>query len=191
MTKILLLASSARTIELANGSNEQAGVFAAGALRPYDRFTAAGAYVAVATVDGKAPHIDPFSLEPVFHYPDEDQNFLASVARTFMRNADDIRITFQHLADLDLIAARRIFEALKRAQVKPDEARVVIERTARKAWCETANFVAILSADAAVTAKASVAQIRECADAVRADAKDSANKMRLRFSAVPDFQKPI
>jgi putative intracellular protease/amidase/ketosteroid isomerase-like protein len=191
MTKILLLASSARTIELANGSHEEAGVFAAAALRPYDCFTAAGAYVAVATVDGMAPHIDRCSLEPVFHYPDEDQNFLASVTRTFMRNADDVRITFQHLGELDLIAARGIFEALKHAQVKPDQARVVIERTARKAWCETANFVAILSADAAVTAAVSVAQIRECADALRAEAKNSANKMRLRFSALPEFQKPI
>ena len=146
MTRILFVVSSAREIVLADGSSHEAGVFAAEALKPCDRFATAGIKVAVATVDGQPPQLDPYSLEPIFQYPEEDQDFLASITRTFMQHINDIRITLQHLTEFDLIAARRIFEALKRAGAKPDEARIPIERSARKAWSETANFVDLLSA---------------------------------------------
>ncbi len=191
MTRILFPVSSARTIVLANGSSHEAGFFAEEALKPYDRFIAAGAEIAVATVDGKPPHVDPYGLELIFHYPDKDEDFLASVTRTFMRDVDDIRITLQHLTELDLIAARRVFGALKRASAKPDEARILIEQSARKAWSEAANFVTLLSADPEVTAKVNVAQLRESADAVRADAKRSSDEMRQRLLAIPGFQQPI
>src|SRR5262244_2080180 len=138
MTRILFLVSSAHRIVLADGSSHEAGVFASDTLKPYDRFAAAGAEIAVATVDGKPPRLDPYGLEPIFHYPDEDVDFLASVTRAFMRDAEDIRITLEHVTEL--IAARRIFEALKGAHMRREEARNLIERTARKAWSETANF---------------------------------------------------
>jgi putative intracellular protease/amidase len=191
MTRILFVVSSAREIVLADGSSHEAGVFAAEALKPYDRFATAGIKIAVATVDGQPPQLDPYSLEPIFQYPEEDKDFLASITRTFMRHINDIRITLQHLTEFDLIAARRIFEALERAGAKPDEARILIERSARKAWSETANFVDLLSADPQITAKVSAAQLREIADAVQADAKRSSDEIRQRLSTVPGFQKPI
>src|SRR5215469_6939494 len=189
--RILFVVSSAREIVLADGSSHEAGVFAAEALKPYDRFATAGIEVAVATVDGQPPQPDPYSLEPIFQYPEEDQNFLASIARTFMQHVSDIRITLQHLTELDLIAARRIFEALKRAGAKPDEARTLIERSARKTWSETANFVDLLSADPEITAKVSAAQLREIAETVQADAKRGSDEIRQRLSTMPGFQKPI
>jgi putative intracellular protease/amidase len=108
-----------------------------------------------------------------------------------MRHINDIRITLQHLTELDLIAARRIFEALKRAGTKPDEARILIERSARKAWSETANFVTLLSADPQVTAKASAAKLRASADAVQTAAKRCSDEIHQRLSTMPGFQKPI
>jgi len=191
MTRILFVVSSARAIVLADGSSHEAGVSAAEALKPYDRLANAGLEVAVATVDGQPPQPDPYSLEPIFQYHDEDRDFLASITRTFMRHVNDIRITLQHLTELDLMAARRIFEALKRAGAKPDEARVLIERSARKAWSETANFVSLLSADPQVTARVSAAQLRASADAVQADAKKGSEEIRERLSNMPRFQKPI
>ena len=189
--RILLLLSSAHSIGLANGSSYEAGFFAAEALKPYDRFTAAGVEIAVATVDGKSPQVDPYSLEPIFHYPGEDEEFLASVTRTFMRDAEDIRITLQHLTELDLIAARRIFEALKRAGVRSEEARRLIERSARKAWFEAANFITVLSVDPEVTQKVSIAQLRESADAVQTDSKKRSDDMRRRLAVIPYFQQPL
>src|SRR6516164_6640835 len=119
MTSILFLVSSAHRIVLADGSSHEAGVFASDTLKPYERFAAAGAEIAVATVDGKPPQLDPYGLELLFHYPDEDTDFLASVTRTFMRRVEDIRVTLQHLSELDLIAARRVFEALTSADTEP------------------------------------------------------------------------
>jgi putative intracellular protease/amidase len=191
MMRILFVLTSARSILLTHGSSQETGFFAAEASKPYDRFTAAGAEIAVATVDGKPPQLDPYGLEPIFHYPDEDVDFLALMTRAFMRDAEDIRITLQHETELELIAARRIFEALKRAHVRSEEARILIERTARKAWSETTNFVTLLSSDSEMADKLSVAQLRECVDAVRTDAKKCSDGMRQRLSAIPQFQDPL
>src|SRR5215510_8166596 len=113
MAKILMLVSSAKVIRLADGTPHETGYFVEEAIKPYDRFIAAGAEVVVATADGQAPHPDPYGLEYFFHYPDEDEDFLASIMRTFMRDVDDIRITLQHLSELDLIIARRVHRALR------------------------------------------------------------------------------
>jgi putative intracellular protease/amidase/ketosteroid isomerase-like protein len=191
MTRILFLVSSARKIVLANGSSHEAGVFAAEVLQPYDRFAAAGAEIAITTVDGEPPQLDPYGLEPVFHYPEGDVDFLASVTRTFMRDVEDIRITLQHLSELDLIAARRIFGALQRANTEPEEARSLIEQIARKAWSESANFVTLLSSHPVTIAKVSVTELHESAQAVQADAKKRSGHLRQRLSAIPQLQNPL
>src|SRR5262249_9969554 len=85
MAKILMLVSSAKVIRLADGTPQPTGYFVDEAIKPYDRFIAAGASVLVATSDGQTPHPDPYGLEHYFHYPDEDEDFLASVMRTFKR----------------------------------------------------------------------------------------------------------
>jgi putative intracellular protease/amidase len=136
-------------------------------------------------------HCDPYAFDPNFHYPDEDRDFLASVTRTFMRHVEDIRITLQDLTELDLIAAQRIFAELKQAGATPEEARVLTERSARRAWRETANFVTVLSADPEVIAKVSVAQLRKTADAVLADAARRSDEMGRRVLTIPAFQNPI
>jgi len=191
MARILLLASSAHRIVLADGSSHEAGLFASDTLKPYDRFAAAGVEIAVATVDGKPPQLDPYGLELFFHYPDEDADFLATVTRTFMRKVEDIRITLQHLGELDLIAARRVFEALKSADTAPEKARHLIERTARKAWSESANFVSLLTYHPDTVDKLSATDLRRRAEAVQADAKKSSDQLRQRLSSIPDFREPL
>src|SRR6201999_2750190 len=100
-------------MRLGEGTPHPTGYFVEEAIKPYDRFVAAGVEVVVATSDGQTPHPDPYGLEHFFHYPDADEDFLASVMRTFMRDAHDIRITLRHLTELDLIAARRVHGALR------------------------------------------------------------------------------
>lgn len=92
MPKILMLVSSAKVIGLADGTPHPTGCFVDETIKPYDRFVAAGAAVMVATVDGQLPHPDPYGLEHFFHYPDEDEDFLASVTRTFKREEDQTRL---------------------------------------------------------------------------------------------------
>src|SRR3954447_11745164 len=79
MPRIAYLVSSATEIDLADGTRHPTGYFAEEALKPYERFTAAGADVVVVTPDGKAPYADPYGLSNFFHYPDEDQDYFASV----------------------------------------------------------------------------------------------------------------
>ena len=99
-------------IDLIAEKGHETGYSANEVLKPYDKFVAAGMEVVAATPDGKPPHADPFTLEPRFHYPDEDKDFLAQVARSFAPDLDDTRVTLHHLTELDLIAARRVSQAL-------------------------------------------------------------------------------
>jgi putative intracellular protease/amidase/predicted ester cyclase len=108
-----------------------------------------------------------------------------------MRKVEDIRITLQHLSELDLIAARRIFEALKSADTEPEKARILIQQMARKAWSESANFVTLLSSHSETIAKLNITQLRESAEAVHADAKKSSEQLLQRLCAIPSFQEPL
>ena len=56
MAKILMLVSSAKVIRLADGTPQPTGYFVEEAIKPYDRFIAAGAEVVVTTADGQTPH---------------------------------------------------------------------------------------------------------------------------------------
>jgi len=49
---------------------------------------------------------------PFFHYPQDDEDFIFSVFRSFAPNADDIRVTFTHFSELNLVVLRRVFLAL-------------------------------------------------------------------------------
>src|SRR5260221_11082922 len=83
MTRLLMIVSSARSINLASDKGHTTGYWADEVLKPYDKFVAAGVEVVVATPDGAPPHADPFGLEPRFHDPDEDRDFLSQVTPSF------------------------------------------------------------------------------------------------------------
>ncbi len=190
MPRILFLVSSARSIKLTNGHDHETGYWAEEALKPYERFIAAGVDVLVVTPDGREPHADSYGLQPIFHYPDADEDYLLSVIRSFMPDADDIRVTLQHLTTLDLIAARRVFEALKAADMAPEPARLAIQTAARRAWAENRNFVEVLAADTAVTRHVDAGKLRALSDTVQRDAREASAKMKQQLASMPSFQKP-
>ena len=142
MTRIAYLVSSATEITMADGTTHPTGYFAEEALKPYDRFVAAGFDVVVVTPDGQAPTADPYGLNWFFHYPEEDKDYLNSVVRTFAVDPDDIRFTLHQASELGLAAARRLAEAmqakgLSRAEVdladNPDVGRLLVALHAKRA----------------------------------------------------------
>src|ERR1700753_4201854 len=144
MARILMLVSSAKVMRLADGTPHTTGYFVEEAIKPYDRFVAAGVEVGVAPADGQTPHPDPYGLEHFFHYPDEDEDFLASVTRTFMPDVDDLRVTLEHLTELDLVATRRVHHAPTAAGGDAATARSAVERAARIAWSQGRSYVEVL-----------------------------------------------
>jgi putative intracellular protease/amidase len=191
VAKILMLVSSAKVIRLADGTPHTTGYFVEEAIKPYDRFVAAGVDVVVATADGQTPHPDPYGLEHFFHYPDEDEDFLASVTRTFMHDVDDIRVTLRHLTEIDLIAARRVHRALCRAGASNTEARVPIDRAARIAWSRGDNFIDLLSGDEQVTARVTPARLRELADEVKRESAAISKDVLERLTNSPAFRNAV
>jgi putative intracellular protease/amidase len=190
MPRLLFLVSSATQMKLADGSAHVTGYFAEEALRPYERFVAAGVDVVVATPDGRAPVPDPYGLQPFFHYPDEDEDFVATVFRSFMANPDDVRITFHQLTELDLIAARRIHEALRAGGSSADAARSAIQSAARTAWSRDRNFIDVLAEDPGVTAYLSPARLREIARDVQRDSAAEAHRVAERLASIEGFRAP-
>ena len=147
MPRLLFLVSSAREMELANGNKHETGYFADEALTPYERFVEAGVEVVVATPDGHSPYADPYGLEEIFHYPDDDEDFLNSITRTFAHDVDDIRLTLHHLTELGMISARRVFGLLKEAGMHPMDARKLVSRAAVNSWRSDNQFLDALEAE--------------------------------------------
>ncbi len=191
MAKILMLVSSAKVMRLGDGTLHPTGYFVEEAIKPYDRFVAAGADVVVATADGQTPHPDPYGLEYFFHYPDEDEDFLASVTRTFMRDVDDIRITLQHLSELDLIVARRVHQALRAAGLSDADARRAIAPAARVAWSRGRNYVELLSEDEVITRHVPAARLRELRDDVRRESEAISRRTLERLAQNPLFRNAV
>src|SRR5215469_11684347 len=123
MARLLMIVSSARAMTLADGQEHPTGYWAEEVLEPYRRFTDAGVDLVIATPDGRPPQPDPWGLEPFFHYPQTDEDFMFSVFRSFANHAEDIRVTFHHFSELNLVAARRIYLALVDAGVDRMDAR--------------------------------------------------------------------
>ena len=188
MSRILFLVSSARTIRLTTGHDHETGYWAEEVLKPYRRFIEAGVDVVIATPDGKTPHPDSYGLQHIFHYPDEDEDFLFGVMRSFMSDLDDIRVTLQHLTTLDLIAARRVFQALQAAGAS--EARGAIELNARKAWAENLNFIDLLSCDPQVTRHVGAPELRKLSDVVQQEGRDASAQMCCDLEAIPGMRQP-
>jgi putative intracellular protease/amidase len=191
MARLLIIVSSARSIDLASDRQHPTGYFADEVLKPYDKFVAAGIDVAFATVDGSTPQADPYGLKPLFHYPDEDKDFLSQVTRSFAPDLDDIRITLHHLTELDLMAARRVFYALVDSGLDRDTAWSLVTSAARRAWFGNRNFIEVLSEDADVTRKLSAERLKGIADESR-DASAALAKHRAeRLAAIESLQHPL
>lgn len=190
MPRLMFLVSSARELRLDDGTMYETGTFAEEALTPYERFIEAGLQVDVVTPDGKSPNIDPYGLEAIFHYPDEDEDFLASVTRTFAHDVDDIRLTLRHLTELDMIGARRVFLALKADGLTPAEARSIVSKAAKITWARDERFTdALLSEE--IRCPLSRARIEQCVREVNQESEEESSRVAAALAAIPGFQQPL
>src|SRR5205823_15136032 len=139
---------------------------------------------------GKPPHADPIVLQPRFHYPDEDKDFLSQVLRSFAPDLDDIRVTLHHLTELDLIAARRVSQALIVSGLDHDSAWSLVTSAARTAWREDRNFIAVLSDEPVVTGKLRPEHLRALALEVQDESVARARHMAERLTAIETLQHP-
>jgi putative intracellular protease/amidase len=186
MTRIAYLVTSAREMTLADGTKHPTGYFAEEALKPYERFVSAGFDVTVITPDGEPPHADPYGLSWFFHYPEEDQDYLASVVRTFARDVDDIRLTLHQNTELGLAAARRVAALLQAGGMTPAEAHRVVSDAARIAWRQDRQFADVL-AEAGLPKE----QVQAEVEAQRADSQRLSDERHRRLREIPGFQHPV
>lgn len=190
MPRLLFLVSSARELPLDDGSTHVTGYFAEEALTPYDRFIAAGLDVDVATPDGTPPFADPYGLDPIFHYPDEDEDFLASITRTFAHDVDDIRLTLRHLTELGLIGARRVFLALREKGLSPTEARDVVSKAAKLVWRQDRQFADVLASEN-LAGPLPAGEVERAIAAVISESREESDRVARALSDVPGFRHPL
>jgi putative intracellular protease/amidase len=190
MPRLLMVVSSARTMPLADGTPHPTGYWAEEVAKPFQRFVEQGVEIVVTTPDGQPPQPDPYGLEPIFHYPDEDEDFAGSVFRSFAPDVDDIRLTLRHLTELNLMAARRIFLALKEAGVSAIEARGIVDATARRAWAEDRDFIDILTEEPVVAANIPTDRLRRIADELKADSEAESRRMAEALASNEALQHP-
>jgi len=189
MTRIAYLVTSAREMTLADGTAHPTGYFAEEALKPYERFVAAGFDVTVITPDGKPPHADPYGLSWFFNYPEDDKDYLASVVRSFAHDVDDIRLTLHQNTELGLAAARRVALLLQRQGRSAAEARQAVRTAAKTAWQQDRQFADVLAEDGAL--ELTREQIQAEVDAQRADSERLAAERLGKLREIPGFQHPV
>jgi putative intracellular protease/amidase len=171
MPRILMIVSSARELPLKSGGTLPTGYWADEVYTPLRLFRVAGVDVRIHTPDGRPGIADPFSLEPRFHYPDLDRDFLAAIVRSFADDPEGIRFTLHHYTDLDLIAARRVYEALTHANVEHGLARATVEAAAKESWKHDIGFLEALAARPKVSAIVPPARAQILADTVIRDSE--------------------
>jgi putative intracellular protease/amidase len=191
MARLLMIVSSARCIDLVSDKGYETGYSADEVLKPYDKFVAAGVEVVAATPDGQPPHADPFTLEPRFHYPDEDKDFLSQVVRSFAPDVDDIRVTLHHRTELGLIAARRVFRGMTESGLDHDSGWSLITRAAWIAWREDRNFIEILADDFEVTSKLSADYLQVIAQNLKDESVARAAYKAERLAAIETLLRPL
>jgi len=190
VAKILMIVSSARAITLASGKPHPTGYWAEEVAKPLRHFKAAAAEVQIYTPDGQPPRADLYSLEPKFHHPDADRDFLASVMRSFATDPEDVRITLEHLTELNLIAARRVHQALVDADMARPVATALVQRAARQAWRTRTDFVSALNAEPAATDRLDPGRLQALVAEVDAVCVRRAGEMAAELGAHSGLQNP-
>jgi putative intracellular protease/amidase len=185
-----MVVTGARLIRLADGKDHPSGYLADEVQEPYEEFAAGGVEVIFATPGGKVPQPDPWGLEPYFHYPQVDEDFMFSVLRRFAYHPDRIRVTFMHFSELNLVALRRVYLALRDAGMEPEEARRTVESAAQRSWRQSMDFVEVLLADGEVTGRLSAVRIKEIADEVLAASQANSRHAVDILSGIAGLQNP-
>lgn len=189
MPRIAYIVSSARAIDLRDSSGHPTGYWAEEALKSYELFVESGAEVVVFTPDGLPPVPDPYGLEPIFHYPDIDRDYFASVYRTFHHDPDDIRITLHHTTELDLVAARRIAQRLIAAGRTSEQAHELISRGAKIAWRQDRRLVEVLL-EHGLDGGLPEAELRAAVAELETESQAVADEREARLAAIEGFRAP-
>lgn len=190
MPRLLFLVSSARELPLADGSSHVTGYFAEEALTPYERFAAAGIDIDVATPDGNEPYADPYGLDPIFHYPDDDEDFLGSITRSFAHDVDDIRLTLRHLTELGLIGARRVFLAMRAKGTSPEEARQLVSRAAKISWQSDRDVADVLIGEG-LAGPLTRNEVDQAIESVIDESRQESERVARTLGELPGFQHPL
>lgn len=190
MPSILMIVSSATEFPLEDGGQHPTGYWAEEVYKPLKRFLQAGVELAIYTADGKPGRADPFSLEPRFHYPDEDKDFLSGVVRTFAEDAEDIRFTLHQYTELNLIACRRVHDALVQSGLEPVTARAAVEACAKASWRRDVDLVDTLSGHADISARLSRERLLAIADDVKKDSEEISRTTAHELETHPALNKP-
>ena len=190
MARLLMIVSSARTIRLADGRDHPTGYRVEEVRVPYEMYRAAGVEVMIASPDGKPPQPDPWGLEPFFHYPQVDEDFMFSVLRRFAYHRDRVRVTFTHFSELNLVAARRVYVALLATGMEPAEARKAVESAAHRAWRNNIDFVEAASNSDAATAHLPEERIKELRDEVWQASQANAQHAAEALARLPGLLYP-
>ncbi|MFE7417542.1 DJ-1/PfpI family protein [Rhodococcus sp. NPDC057529] len=182
--------TSAREIDLRDSSSHPTGFWAEEALKPYERFVEAGADVVVMTPDGKPPVADPYGLDPIFHYPDKDRDFFASVYRTFHHDPDDIRITLHNTTEQELMAGRRIAGRLVDSGKSSAEAHEIVSRAAKIAWAQDRLLVDVMLAEG-LDGGLSEESLRGAVQELVADSQAKSDERKAKLDAIEGFRSPL
>lgn len=189
MARVLLLLSSSKQLKMADGSIMEAGISAPEALAAYEQLVAAGNEVVVASPDGCAPSVELFSLEPAFHYADDDLNFLNALSRGFSTHGQGVRLSLHHVTDLQLIAARRVSLAMQEAGIDRAEALARVSPAGRTAWAEDRRFITVL-VETGLAGPLDASQLTSIADELAADGRSAAEQTRERLTSVTQVLMP-
>jgi len=146
--------------------------------------------VVIATPDGRVPRPDPWGLEPFFHYPQVDEDFMFSVLRRFAYHPDRVRVTFTHFSELNLVAIRRVYRGLLDAGMEPAGARKAVESAAHRAWRHNRDFIEVLTEDDEVTSRLPAMRIRQIRDEVWQESQARANRAAEALARLPGLQHP-
>jgi putative intracellular protease/amidase len=185
-----MVVTGARTIRLADGEDYPSGYLADEVRQAYEEFDAAGAEVVVATPGGRAPQPEPWGLEPGFHYPRVDEDFMFSVLRRFAYHPDRGRVVFAYFDRLNLVALRRIYLALHGAGMEAGAARRTVESAAQRSWRRGTDLFEVLAADSEVTSLLSAGRMREIGNELSADSRANARETLEVLSRVPGLREP-
>ncbi|MBV6755008.1 DJ-1/PfpI family protein [Rhodococcus opacus] len=190
MPRIAYLVSSAREIELRDSSSHPTGFFAEEVLKPYERFVAAGVDVVVITPDGNTPIADPYGLELIFHYPDKDRDFYASVYRTFHHDPDDIWITLHNTTEQQLMASRRIAARLVDAGKTPAEAHEIVSKAAKIAWQQDRLLVDVMLEEG-LDGGLSEQALRSAVAELESDSQALSDERKAKLDAIEGLLSPV
>lgn len=190
MARLLMVVTAVRAIGLADGEEHPSGYQADEILEPYEDFAAAGVEVVFATPGGRTPQPDPWGLEPFFHHSQVDEDFMFSVLRRFAYHPDRGRVTFMHFSELNLVALRRVYLALRDAGMDVAGARRTVESAAQRSWRRSTDLIEVLLADDGVVDRLSTARIKEIGDEVLAAGRAKARHTVEVLSGIPGLRSP-